>query len=99
MTDPEIFSCITKENIHLHATLYREKRNRKNLTILYFHGGGLLYGISTDLPENYINEFLNSGYNFLTLDYPLAPETKLHLILKSTFELLSFYLKNFNTIF
>ena len=99
MTDPEIFSYITKENIHLHATLHRAKRNRKNLTILYFHGGGLLYGISADLPEIYINEFLNSGYNFLTLDYPLAPETKLHLILKSTFELLSFYLKNFDTIF
>ena len=99
MTDPEIFSYITKENIQLHATLHRANRNRKNLTILYFHGGGLLYGISADLPEIYINEFLNSGYNFLTLDYPLAPETKLNLILKSTFELLSFYLKNFDTIF
>ena len=99
MITPEIFNFTTKENIQLQATLHRAAQHRKDITIVYFHGGGLLYGVSTDLPELYINEFLNAGYDFLALDYPLAPEATLPLILQSAFELLSFYLKNFATIF
>ena len=65
---------ITKNNINLNMTLYKSSRNRKDITILYLHGGGLLYGIKDDLPEIYINKFLDSGYDILLLDYPLAPE-------------------------
>ena len=99
MNKPEFFSFTTEENIKLIVTLHRAKSNRKNITILYFHGGGLLYGVRDDLPEMYINNFLNSGYDFLALDYPLAPESKLDMILKSTFQILSFYLKNMDKVF
>ncbi|MDF2571720.1 MAG: hypothetical protein K0R55_3324, partial [Sporomusa sp.] len=99
MNEAEIFSLITEENIKLNASLYRTKKNRQNVTIIYFHGGGLLYGVRDDLPELYISQFLQSGYDFLALDYPLAPESKLDQILKSASDMLSFYLKNFDTIF
>lgn len=99
MNKPETFSFITAENINLNITLYRAKSNRKNITILYFHGGGLLYGIKDDLPEMYINQFLYAGYDFLALDYPLAPESKLDLILKSAFQGLLFYLNNWDKAF
>ncbi len=99
MNSPEVFSFITKENIKLHMDLHRTINNRKNITILYFHGGGLLYGTRDDLPEIYITKFLDAGYDFLALDYPLAPETKLELILKSVFETLLFYLNNSDKVF
>ena len=99
MDKPEIFSFVTEGNIQLNVDLYRAKNNRKNITIIYFHGGGLLYGVRDDLPEIYINRFLNSGYDFLALDYPLAPESKLDVILKSSFEALFFYLKNHDGVF
>ncbi|WP_088825394.1 MULTISPECIES: alpha/beta hydrolase [Listeria] len=46
-------------------------------TVIYFHGGGLLYGTRSDLDKAYIQQFLDGGYNLLLVDYRLAPETKL----------------------
>lgn len=49
--------------------------------ILYLHGGGLVFGTSGDLPPLYETLFLNSGYDLIYLDYPLAPESPLTEIL------------------
>lgn len=98
MKGSEIFSFVTKENIQLNMNLFRAKTFRKNVTVLYFHGGGLLYGVRDDLPEIYINTFLNAGYDFLTLDYPLAPELKLGVILESAYQEILFYLKNHDSV-
>jgi acetyl esterase len=99
MNAPEVFTLVTKESITLNMSLYRAKISRNNITIIYFHGGGLLYGLRDDLPEIYINKFINSGYDFLALDYPLAPESKLEGILKASYEEVLYYLKNHNSIF
>jgi acetyl esterase len=99
MNEPEVFSLVTEGNIKLSANLHRAKSNRKNVTIIYLHGGGLLFGVRDDLPELYINKFLHSGYDFLALDYPLAPESKMDQILKSVYSLLTFYLKNTDSAF
>lgn len=99
MNEPEIFSFITEENIKLNMNLYRASSGRKNITIIYFHGGGLLYGVRDDLPETYINKFLNSGYDLLALDYPLAPESKLEVILKASYEEILYYLENHHSVF
>ncbi len=99
MSEPEVFSLVTEENITLYADLHRAKTNRKNVTIIYFHGGGLLYGVRDDLPELYINTFLNAGYDFLALDYLLAPESKLDQIIKSASDMLCFYLQNTDSVF
>lgn len=94
MNEPKTFKFKTQENLELEIDFHTAKKNRKNITIVYFHGGGLLYGERNDLPEIYVNIFLASGYDFLTCDYPLAPETKLDIILKSAFEALSFCIEN-----
>ncbi|MDH6363520.1 acetyl esterase [Enterococcus sp. PF1-24] len=51
--------------------------------ILYFHGGGLIYGTRNDLPATLLNIFLESGYTVISVDYLLAPNTSLVEILKS----------------
>ncbi len=99
MNKPENFSYVTEDNIELNMNLYRTKNHRKNITIIYLHGGGLLYGVRDDMPAVYINKFLDSGYDFLALDYPLAPESKLDTILKSAYEEILYYLENHETIF
>lgn len=99
MIEAEIFSLITAKNIKLQASLHRANNKIKNATIIYLHGGGLLYGVRDDLPELYINKFLQAGYDFLALDYPLAPESNLDQILTSTSALLSFYLNNTANVF
>ena len=45
--------------------------------ILYFHGGGLLYGERKDLPRPYVDAFLARGCTLALADYPLAPESSL----------------------
>jgi len=44
--------------------------------IVWIHGGALIFG-SRDLPKDQLNFYLTSGYSLISIDYRLAPETKL----------------------
>lgn len=59
------------------ATVYWEDSKPVRTTLLYIHGGGLLYGNREDLPELHIDTFTQAGYAIIALDYPLAPAAKL----------------------
>lgn len=96
MNQKEVISFKTTAGIELKGSLYRATTLRKEITIIYFHGGGLFFGDRDDLPKVYVNHFLRGGYDFLALDYPLAPETKIGGILQASSEALRFYLKNYN---
>lgn len=63
--------------------------------IIYFHGGGLLFGQRDDLPDDYISLLVSSGYHFLAIDYLLAPESQLTTILEVLTESLFHLLKQF----
>ena len=54
---------------------------RSGCAILYFHGGGLLYGERDDLPVPYIERITGRGHVLVCLDYPLAPECPLTMVL------------------
>ncbi len=70
------FTFAEKNGLKLAADLIiRDTPSTK--TVIYFHGGGLLYGTRSDLDSSYIQQFLDGGYNLLLIDYRLAPETKL----------------------
>ncbi|CDZ99711.1 alpha/beta hydrolase fold protein [Jeotgalicoccus saudimassiliensis] len=43
-------------------------------TLIYLHGGGLVFGERTDLPSEYI-DVLRHKFNVLAADYRLAPES------------------------
>lgn len=45
--------------------------------IVYIHGGGLVWGSREDLKKEQIKFFVNEGFNIFSIDYRLAPETKL----------------------
>lgn len=60
------------------ATLHRADGGKG--TILYYHGGGLIYGSRDDLPRPYVETITRRGYHLLCLDYLLAPESPLDRI-------------------
>lgn len=45
--------------------------------MLYFHGGGLVYGSKSDLPKQLKQLFLDKGFSVITVDYRLAPNNTL----------------------
>ncbi len=75
------------------ATFHRAAENRKNVSILYLHGGGMVFGTKDDLPKAYIELILENGYDLLMLDYLLAPESNLEEMI-TTLELT---INNFTT--
>lgn len=70
------------EHFQKHATIYFDTDVKTNACILYFHGGGLLYGSRTDLPKLHLQQLTENGYPVVAFDYPLAPSAKLDLILE-----------------
>lgn len=66
----------------LHARVFRPAAPAIG-RIFYLHGGGLVFGEPDDLPLCYVNLFLNAGYELISLDYPLAPEQGLAVILEA----------------
>ena len=54
--------------------------------LIYFHGGGLIYGTRNDLPSALTNIFLKKQIEVIALDYPLAPNSSLSKILETTFQ-------------
>ncbi|WP_163651934.1 alpha/beta hydrolase [Listeria sp. PSOL-1] len=82
-----------REALDLKADFYRSEKTDAR-TIIYFHGGGLIYGTRYDLPEEYIQLFLESGYHLLACDYRLAPETKLPQIYQDASDAVFWFKQN-----
>lgn len=53
-----------------------EKRDAP--VLIYIHGGGLIWGSRIDMPDQQISFFNEAGFHLFTIDYRLAPETKLN---------------------
>lgn len=86
------------EDVPLHLTYYRSEKERKNQTFIYLHGGGLVYGTADDLPKEYLERILEAGYDFITLEYPLAPEVTLDKIIEQTMIGLDWFLENYQRV-
>lgn len=97
MTIPSITKTITYDiilDVELKGDFFTAKGKRKEKTIIYFHGGGLVYGSRNDLPHDYVNLFLENGYDFFAIDYPLYPETDIQNILNHCMSSIQWFLKN-----
>lgn len=77
-----------------YATIYSDTDLKPKACILYFHGGGLLYGTRNDLPSLHIRSMTEAGYRIVAFDYPLAPVAKLDLIFADVCASVRHYLEN-----
>ena len=54
---------------------------RPSPVIVWIHGGALMMGHRGDLSHRHADEYLQAGYTVVSIDYRLAPETKLPAII------------------
>lgn len=77
-----------------HVTLYMQSEGTPKACIIYFHGGGLLYGNRCDLPKTHLELLTNAGYAILAYDYPLAPAVKIDVIIDDVCNSIANYKKD-----
>lgn len=74
------------------AIVYKDSEIPCKASILYFHGGGLLYGQKNDLPDLHLTTLTKAGFAIIAFDYPLAPAADIDLILSDVFQSVSHYI-------
>lgn len=94
----EVFTYASNESLNLNISFFRSNCSTVNQTIIYFHGGGLIYGNRDDLPEEYIDQFLANGFHVMTVDYPLAPESKLPTIIQYLKQSIDWFLTHYQNL-
>lgn len=73
----KIYQFTTFHGLPLEASYYPSLLPTNKPVIIYFHGGGLIYGQRDDLPVPYIRQLTAAGYPLLTIDYPFIPEVRI----------------------
>lgn len=70
------------QGCQLHADVYRSEGSDRKPGIIWLHAGGLVFGNRGMLPPEQIELYIAAGYVIISIDYRLAPETKLKGILE-----------------
>ena len=70
------------QDCQIQADVYRLSDEEQRPAILWIHGGGLIFGDRSMLRTEQAEQYLTAGYTVVSIDYRLAPETKLHAILE-----------------
>lgn len=77
----------------LEADFYKLEQQSSPL-IIYIHGGGLIWGQKEELSKEVATFYNNNGYHVLSINYRLAPETKLEYILEDIKDSLHWVMAN-----
>jgi acetyl esterase/lipase len=72
----------TTQDCQIKADVYRLPGEARQPAILWIHGGGLIFGDRNGLRPEQVEQYLAAGYTVVSIDYRLAPETKLPAILQ-----------------
>ena len=78
----ETFTYKTVGNLEIKADVYRTEDNRPRPVLLWIHGGALIMGDRGGVDRKVKQAFLKNGYAIVSIDYRLAPETKLPAIIE-----------------
>ena len=70
------------ENCGIRADVYRPDDQLTRPAIVWIHGGALIGGHRADLRDSHRDAYLNAGFAIVSIDYRLAPETKLAAIIE-----------------
>lgn len=85
-----------KTTFNLLPKIYKSKSQYSKGNIFYFHGGGLLFGTKFDLPKYHIDKITEAGYNILSFNYPLMPESNFHSLMDQVICSINSYAEIFN---
>lgn len=72
----------TVGNCQIKADVYRPPKDGVRPAILWIHGGALISGDRNGLRREQLERYLGAGFTVISIDYRLAPETKLKGIIE-----------------
>jgi len=72
----------TVAGLPIRADVYRASGDDIRPAILWIHGGALITGNRRGLSPVQADRYLNAGYTIVSIDYRLAPEAKIDLIIE-----------------
>jgi acetyl esterase/lipase len=78
----QTFTYKTVGDCEIRADVYRLPGDDVRPAILWIHGGALMFGHRGTLLEEQADLYLRAGYVIVSIDYRLAPESKLPAILE-----------------
>lgn len=81
-TERKTYSYKTVGNLPIQADVYRLPGDELRPAIIWIHGGGLITGRRGGPNLEQRRRYLDAGYAIVSIDYRLAPETKLSGILE-----------------
>src|SRR5580765_3753607 len=74
---PETYTYKTVGDLSIKADVYRHRQKADRPVVVWIHGGALIGGHRGQVPRRVKEHILTAGYALISLDYRLAPETKL----------------------
>lgn len=66
----------------IQADVYRADGGNNQPAILWIHGGALICGSRSSIMPYQVKRYIDAGFAVVSIDYRLAPETKLRLIIE-----------------
>jgi len=78
----QTFVYKTVDGVPIHADVYRANPGGTAPVLMWIHGGALIMGSRGAIPEYQIERYLAAGFTIVSIDYRLAPETKLPAIIE-----------------
>ena len=78
----ETFVYKTVEGLDIHADVHRPDGDARRPVAVWIHGGALINGHRESVPDRVKAPLLDAGFCIVSIDYRLAPETKLPAILE-----------------
>ncbi len=79
---PQTYVYKTDGRCAIHADVYRAPGDDIRPAILWIHGGALIFGRRDAINRVQLSRYLEAGFVVVSIDYRLAPETKLPGILE-----------------
>jgi acetyl esterase/lipase len=82
--EPEMttYTYKTVGDVDVQADIYRQPDRVKRPVVVWIHGGALIMGSRANIDRRVKKHMLEAGYVLVSLDYRLAPETKLPEIIQ-----------------
>jgi len=82
MIDKQSFTYKIVEKCEIKADVYTVSNDSKRPVVMWIHGGALITGHRENINPDQIGLYVKAGYTLISIDYRLAPETKLKAIIE-----------------
>ena len=82
MFSKETYTYKIVDKHKIKADVYKGFEEGVQPVILWIHGGALIVGTREWINNEFLNKWIEEGYTVVSIDYRLAPETKLEFIIE-----------------